>query len=193
MADFNKEFLNGDLTALELMEQAFRNKKTAALNSMNLTTDLDNSDVDIVDQEQHQITLTNGSHNGLIIDHSNTTVLGIGDVILKPTIINEGTSNEREMSLHALADSKFSNIRFPGDVTVGTQENLAAASVTAIFHNCTFTGTVYCQGSAHFIGCLFLPTAVLIRLAGNPVYVMGCSNKGTFSGIPLVNQFGVTT
>ena len=135
---------------------------------------------------------TKNSNNGLSISTGaypaytptriNTVLVGLGDVLFNPT----GT-DPASTSAHISLDTKVSNVRFLGTMTIDTAS-------TAIFHNCVFDAevTVAAGCNMHVIGCLF-QTNGRINNAGT-VFIMGSSRKSGLAHIgiaPVV--FGETT
>lgn len=203
MTKSHNELLSTPQNVSQLADQKTRrNWKYEQLLASNVVTtnQILNSGIQKINNNSY--TIGPGEHAGIIADIPNSDYIGTAGTIISASVTTRniqfpfGPANPSRMgSLTVTADSKFSNMIFAGVVMVGSF-TLSTASITAIFHNCTFQGPVQVQGSAHFIGCIFnyLDGASVISMGGNPVFVLGCSNKGgAFAGIPAGNQFGVTT
>ena len=197
MPIINKEMLSTPGTAQELHDQASRNILSSTFNQFNLITDVDNPQTDISSIRNNVLTFSGGIHGGLVIDRPNTTILGMGNVIFAPSILETDINNieiGNTISLSVEADAKISNVRFEGKVFIGAEGVATNTGPTAIFENCIFEEEVHIGfgillatavtpikwGKAHFIGCVFngQPTALFNEVLNTNCLVIGCSRKG---------------
>jgi len=132
----------------------------------------------------NSVSLSAGDHSGLVTNKLDTNIVGIGDCVLKSTV-KSLTTGQPTFSARLEASSRFSNVRFIGDVF------LLTAGITGIFENCVFDGSIACSANtnSHYIGCVFNSTTTCLAVDGAAAaFVIGCSrpNGGVHVGAPTI-------